>query len=153
MLLAWGDSEVMAESAAVLRKARARFAYLHGSRAFGQYRPDSDVDIAAYFGGQPPNAFDILLPPGVDLLVLDHAPLELAGRVAARGRLLFLLRAGGAYLAGSRRELAVVVLVLVHAGSFEEPGGQCVSLSFARWVVGALTHLAVELGQRPTEVA
>jgi predicted nucleotidyltransferase len=82
-------AEVMAESAAVLRQAGARFAYLHGSRAFGPYRPDSDVDIAAYFGGQPPNAFDILMPPGVDLLVLDHAPLELAGRVAARGRLLF----------------------------------------------------------------
>lgn len=82
-------AEVMAESAAVLRKAGARFAYLHGSRASGQYRPDSDIDIAAYFGGQPPNAFDILMPPGVDLLVLDHAPLELAGRVAARGRLLF----------------------------------------------------------------
>ena len=44
-------AEVMAESAAVLRRAGARFAYLHGSRAFGQYRPDSDVDIAAYFGG------------------------------------------------------------------------------------------------------
>ena len=29
------------------------------------------------------------MPPGVDLLVLDHAPLELAGRVAAHGRLLF----------------------------------------------------------------
>ena len=82
-------AEVMAESAAVLRNAGARFAYLHGSRASGRYRPDSDIDIAAYFGGQPPNAFDILLPPGVDLLVLDHAPLELTGRVAARGRLLF----------------------------------------------------------------
>jgi uncharacterized protein len=82
-------AEAMAESAAVLRNAGARFAYLHGSRAFGQYRPDSDIDIAAYFGGQPPNAFDILMPPGVDLLVLDHAPLELAGRVAARGKLLF----------------------------------------------------------------
>ena len=82
-------AEVMAESAAVLRKAGARFAYLHGSRASGQYRPDSDIDIAAYFGGEPPNVFDVLLPPGVDLLVLDHAPLELAGRVAARGRLLF----------------------------------------------------------------
>jgi hypothetical protein len=66
-------AELMAESAAVLRKAGARFAYLHGSRAFGQYRPDSGVDIAAYFGGQPPNAFDILMPPGVDLLVLDRS--------------------------------------------------------------------------------
>ena len=82
-------SEVMAESVAALRNAGARFAYLHGSRASRQYRPDSDIDIAAYVGGQPPNAFDILMPPGVDLLVLDHAPLELAGRVAARGRLLF----------------------------------------------------------------
>ncbi len=79
----------MTESVAVLRKAGARFAYLHGSRAAGQHRPDSDVDIAAYFGGQSPAAFDILLPPGVDLLVLDHAPLELAGRVAVHGKLLF----------------------------------------------------------------
>jgi hypothetical protein len=29
------------------------------------------------------------VPEGVDLLVLDQAPLELAGRVALRGRLLF----------------------------------------------------------------
>ncbi len=80
---------VIAESVAVLRRAGARFAYLHGSRARGQHRPDSDVDIAAYFGDQPPNAFDVLMPPGVDLLVLDHAPLELAGRVALGGKLLF----------------------------------------------------------------
>jgi hypothetical protein len=51
--------------------------------------PDSDIDIAAYFGDQPPNSFDVLLPPGADLLVLDGAPLELAGRVATGGRLLF----------------------------------------------------------------
>jgi uncharacterized protein len=80
---------VTAEAVAVLRQAGARFAYLHGSRASGQSRADSDVDIAAYFGGRPPNSFDVLLPPGVDLLVLDDAPLELAGRVAVGGRLLF----------------------------------------------------------------
>lgn len=81
---------VLAQSVAVLRRAGARFAYLHGSRALGQHRPDSDIDIAAYFGGgQPPNAFDILMPPGMDLLVLDHAPLELAGRVAVGGKLIF----------------------------------------------------------------
>ena len=74
---------------AVLRQAGARFAYLHGSRATGQHRADSDIDIAAYFGGQPPNSFDVLLPPGVDLLILDDAPFELAGRVTAGGRLLF----------------------------------------------------------------
>jgi predicted nucleotidyltransferase len=81
----------IAEAIAVLRDAGARFAYLHGSRAVGGHRPDSDIDIAAYFGGgQAPLAFDILLPRGVDLLVLDHAPLELAGRVAVSGKLLFV---------------------------------------------------------------
>jgi uncharacterized protein len=74
---------------AVLRQAGARFGYLHGSRASGQHRPDSDVDVAAYFGSQPPNSFEVLLPPGVDLLVLDDAPLEIAGRVAVSGKLLF----------------------------------------------------------------
>ncbi len=74
---------------AMLRQAGARFGYLHGSRASGQHRADSDIDIAAYFGGQPPNSFDFLLPPGVDLLVLDRAPLELAGRIALGGKLLF----------------------------------------------------------------
>jgi uncharacterized protein len=80
---------VIAEAVAVLRQAGARFAYLHGSRATSQHRADSDVDIAAYFGGQPPSSFDVLVPPGVDLLILDDAPLELAGRVALGGRLLF----------------------------------------------------------------
>lgn len=80
---------VTAEAVAELRRAGARFAYMHGSRATGQNRADSDIDIAAYFGDHPPNAFDILLPPGVDLLILDGAPLELAGRVAVGGKLLF----------------------------------------------------------------
>lgn len=80
---------VTAESIAALRRAGARFAYLFGSRAAGSHRPGSDIDIAAYFGEQPPNSFEILLPPGVDLLVLDRAPLELAGRVAVGGKLLF----------------------------------------------------------------
>lgn len=80
----------IADATTVLKAAGARFAYLHGSRAGGEHRPDSDIDIAAYFGGgHPPQAFDILMPPGVDLMVLDHAPLELAGRVAVSGRLLF----------------------------------------------------------------
>jgi predicted nucleotidyltransferase len=82
-------AEVTAESVAVLRQAGARFAYLFGSRAAGSYRPESDIDIAAYFGDQPPNSFEVLVPPGVDLMVLDRAPLELAGRVATGGKLLF----------------------------------------------------------------
>jgi uncharacterized protein len=57
---------VTAEAMTVLREAGARFAYLHGSRATGQNRANSDVDIAAYFADRPPNSFDVLLPPGVD---------------------------------------------------------------------------------------
>ncbi|MCK9927973.1 nucleotidyltransferase domain-containing protein [Frankia sp. Mgl5] len=74
----------------MLLQAGAQFAYPHGSRAVGCQRADSDIDVAAFFGvPRPPSSFDLLLPPGVDLLVLDSAPLELAGRVAAGGRLLF----------------------------------------------------------------
>jgi predicted nucleotidyltransferase len=80
---------VIAESTAALQRAGARFVYLHGSRAAGTARPESDVDLAAYFGDDPPQSFEVPLPPGVDLLVLDRAPLELAGRVAVGGRLLF----------------------------------------------------------------
>lgn len=72
-----------------LRRSGARFAFLHGSRASGRARPDSDLDVAAYWGSQPPAPWDVVLPAAVDLLVLDSAPLELAGRVALHGALLF----------------------------------------------------------------
>jgi predicted nucleotidyltransferase len=72
-----------------LRDVGAKFGYLHGSRVTGSAGSDSDIDIAAYFGDNAPAAFEVPLPPGVDLLVLDHAPLELAGRISLRGRLLF----------------------------------------------------------------
>lgn len=73
-----------------LRQAGARFAYLHGSRVADVPRTESDIDIAAFFGGDtPPAQYEVLLPARVDLLVLDQAPLELAGRVAVEGRLLF----------------------------------------------------------------
>lgn len=74
---------------AVLRAAGARFAFLHGSRTTGTAREDSDVDLAAWFG-RDVDLVGLLarLPARVDLLVLDDAPLELAGRVALHGRLL-----------------------------------------------------------------
>lgn len=37
----------------------------------------------------PTPSLDVLLPPGADLLVLNGTPLELAGRVAVEGELLF----------------------------------------------------------------
>ncbi|MGH3775034.1 MAG: nucleotidyltransferase domain-containing protein [Pseudonocardiaceae bacterium] len=78
-----------AEIVEVLRGAGARFGLLHGSRAAGLPRADSDVDVAAWWAFDPPSAFDVLLPPGVDLVVLNGAPLELAGRIALHGRVLF----------------------------------------------------------------
>jgi hypothetical protein len=73
----------------VLRDAGARFAFLHGSRARGDATTASDIDVAAWWGNRAPDSWDVELPAGVDLLVLDAAPLELAGRVALRGVLLF----------------------------------------------------------------
>ncbi|MDZ7883636.1 MAG: nucleotidyltransferase domain-containing protein [Mycobacterium sp.] len=72
-----------------LRSLGAVFAYLHGSRAAGTAAPDADVDIAAYFPGAAPKSFEVLLPPRVDLVVLNDAPLELCGRIAVSGVLLF----------------------------------------------------------------
>lgn len=74
---------------AVLRDAGARFAFLFGSRAAGTERADSDTDVAAWWGTEPPGSWQVAVPQGVDLLVLDTAPLELAGRVALHGVLLF----------------------------------------------------------------
>ncbi len=47
------------------------------------------MDVGAYFGGDAPAPWDTGLPEDVDLVVLDSAPLYLAGRVALRGQLLF----------------------------------------------------------------
>jgi len=85
------EDALVRQAVAALRAAGARLAYLHGSRAAGTARHDSDTDIAAWFGASPsPQPWEVDgLPGDVDLLVLDAAPLELAGRVALRGRLLF----------------------------------------------------------------
>ena len=82
------ESAVLEEAIRLLSEAGARFAYLHGSRARGATQADSDIDVAAWFGESAPQSYEMLLPAGVDLLVLDRAPLELAGRVAQHGRLL-----------------------------------------------------------------
>ena len=83
------EQGVVEEVIAVLRDHGASFAYLHGSRARGDHRASSDTDVAAWWPREVPASFDVLLPAGVDLLVINRAPLLLAGRVAAHGRLLF----------------------------------------------------------------
>ncbi|MGI8647933.1 MAG: nucleotidyltransferase domain-containing protein [Mycobacteriales bacterium] len=75
---------------AALRAAGAQFALAHGSRtADGPSRPDSDLDIGAWWGSQVPDSWDVPLPSYVDLVVLNTAPLWLAGRIAQHGQLLF----------------------------------------------------------------
>ncbi|PFG29443.1 nucleotidyltransferase domain-containing protein [Paramicrobacterium agarici] len=81
-------SDQLDEVVELLRGAGARFAYLFGSQSDGSSRTESDIDIAAFFGRRIAS-FDVLLPSDVDLLVLDTAPLELAGRVALHGTPLF----------------------------------------------------------------
>lgn len=75
----------------VLRAAGARFAFAFGSRVDGSARRGSDLDVAAWFGDPDVAWWEIAarLPSNVDLVALDAAPLELAGRVALHGRLLF----------------------------------------------------------------
>lgn len=84
------DSDALeSQTIAALRAAGAAFALVHGSRAAGRAGPDSDLDVAAWWPTSPPASFEVDVPDGVDLLVLNSAPLELAGRVAEKGRLLF----------------------------------------------------------------
>ena len=81
--------DVLLRVAAQLRARGAVFGLVFGSRARGEARPDSDLDVAAWWGHDAPQSFEVLLPDGVDLLVLDKAPLELAGRAAMEGRVFF----------------------------------------------------------------
>jgi predicted nucleotidyltransferase len=69
----------------------AAFVLLVGSHARGAATDRSDVDVAAHFGGAGSRILRQALgqlPPGVDLLVLDTAPAELAGRAALEGIVL-----------------------------------------------------------------
>jgi len=83
------DDSQQREITAVLRAAGARFALLHGSRVNGRARPDSDIYVAAWWDGAAPASFEVDLPADVDLVVLNGAPLELAGRIAVDGQLLY----------------------------------------------------------------
>jgi predicted nucleotidyltransferase len=72
-----------------LRARGALFAYIFGSVARGDDTATSDLDVAALFPEPAPQSFEVTLPAGVDLLVLNSAPLEIKGRIALDGILLF----------------------------------------------------------------
>lgn len=85
------NDPVLEATIAALRAAGARFAFLFGSRAEGTAKPESDLDVAAWFGRARVLPWEIRgLPDGVDVVVLDGGlDLTLAGRIALHGRLLF----------------------------------------------------------------
>ena len=45
--------------------------------------------MAAFFAEPAPASFEVDVPSEIDLLVLNQAPLEIAGRIAMNGALLF----------------------------------------------------------------
>jgi predicted nucleotidyltransferase len=77
------------ETISALRRSGASFALTFGSRARGDAGADSDLDVAAWWPDAAPNAWDVAVPAGVDLVVANTAPLELAGRIALEGVVLF----------------------------------------------------------------
>lgn len=81
--------ELTEEVSKALRAAGAAFALVFGSRARGTARPDSDLDVAAFWTDTAPDPWEVALPDGVDLVVLNSAPLELAGTIALEGQVLF----------------------------------------------------------------
>lgn len=84
------DDERGEQVVAALRDAGASFALVFGSRARGDARADSDLDVAAWWPGDAPQPWEIDLPAGVDLVILRRGmPLELAGRIACEGVLLY----------------------------------------------------------------
>ncbi|HYN32820.1 MAG TPA: nucleotidyltransferase domain-containing protein [Ilumatobacteraceae bacterium] len=81
--------QVERDTIAALRSGGAAFALVFGSRARDDHRADSDLDVAAWWKSAPPDVWQVRLPNDVDLVILNTAPLELAGRVALEGRVLF----------------------------------------------------------------
>lgn len=73
----------------ILRQHGARFGFVFGSRACGESNPGSDLDVAAWWPAAAPDSWRVVVPAGVDLVVLNDAPLELVGRVALEGEVLF----------------------------------------------------------------
>jgi hypothetical protein len=89
-------------SSASFQETPVVFAYLFGSVADGRAGPDSDVDVAVYVDpGTPPERYlELSLElagalsaasgvGGIEVLVLNEAPLPIKGRVVRQRSVLF----------------------------------------------------------------
>jgi predicted nucleotidyltransferase len=78
------------------------FAYLYGSRAAAEPRPDSDIDIGVYLDDEVPESQREALAPrcadaisqagelgGIEITVLNDAPLRFLGRVLRQRIVVF----------------------------------------------------------------
>lgn len=84
----------------VLRGEPVAFAYLFGSVARGEARPDSDVDVALHFSPDVPaeerfrrtlrigGELERRLDRDVDVIDLEDAPLRLQGRILTERRIV-----------------------------------------------------------------
>lgn len=84
-----------------LSSAPVVFAYVYGSRAISNQRPDSDLDIAVYLDDSVPTAkyIDLSLKltstlagsglPRAEVVVLNNAPLPLLGRIIKQRIVIF----------------------------------------------------------------
>jgi predicted nucleotidyltransferase len=93
---------LMVEMADAVRQAveglPVRVVWLFGSRARGQARPGSDVDLALLLDDDVPDRLPVRLEvqarlsqlgvPDADVVVADDLPLRLKARVAAEGQVL-----------------------------------------------------------------
>jgi uncharacterized protein len=74
---------------ALLRSSGAEFALVFGSHARGTAGPASDFDVGAWWADDAPLPWELELPAGVDLVDVNRVPLEVAGRIACEGEVLF----------------------------------------------------------------
>jgi uncharacterized protein len=74
---------------ALLRSSGAEFALVFGSHGRGTAGPSSDLDVGAWWAHDAPLPWELELPAGVDLIDVNRVPLEVAGRIACEGQLLF----------------------------------------------------------------
>lgn len=83
------DAIATVEVVGALRAAGASFALVFGSHARGSATASSDLDVGAWWPHSAPLPWTIDLPDGVDLVDVNRVPLELAGRIACEGMVLF----------------------------------------------------------------
>ncbi len=89
IILAMSDDVQRYETVNALRASGAKFALVFGSQARGTASPNSDLDVAAWWPFESPQQWELDLPSGVDLVDVERVPLELAGRIACEGVVLF----------------------------------------------------------------